>query len=443
MKTIVRANEQIEHIWKKGKIKNVTYRLMHYVLSFVQEDRVYLYNVVTSQMVELSIEESSMISSLPCMYNEKIKDLIEAHFLVPEDFDEHKSVQQMRVIVDRFNRKKGFEHFKILPTTSCNARCFYCYEAGCKFETMNEEMVEKVIRFIEENRMKEKTIHLNWFGGEPLLASPIISTICTRLKEKEIPYISNMISNGYFLEKLEPHWNMREIQITLDGREKVYNEVKNYVGAKENPYQKVLNNIQACLDLNIRIAIRLNISFYNEKEITSLIHELGNRFGGQKNCSAYVAAIYGDVGFNPISHSQQDYVQLFYIRRKLEALLEEYGLHTPTNTLPGLMRGQCMADNDNAIVISPSGLLGKCEHYFEEKTVGTIEEGITDLERVKYWKETKEYPKCVTCPLYPSCVSLAHCSIPGSCEDEVVEFKKKEYVNMLVKSLNSTKNDMI
>lgn len=71
-------------------------------------------------------------------------------------------------------------------------------------------------------------MRLAWFGGEPLYNAQVIDLICNDLVERGIGYESSMISNGFlFDEKLIKRaaelWRLRQIQITLDGTEGVYN----------------------------------------------------------------------------------------------------------------------------------------------------------------------------------------------------------------------------
>ena len=46
-----------------------------------------------------------------------------------------------------------------------------------------------------------------------------------------------------------------------------------------------------------------------------------------------------------------------------------------------------MADNDNHIGFSPDGLLIKCEHYLDDKTIGHIDREGIDKDVVNEWKE--------------------------------------------------------
>ena len=104
-----------------------------------------------------------------------------------------------------------------------------------------------------------------------------------------------MISNGFlFDEKLIKRaaelWRLRQIQITLDGTECVYNAVKRYVDAGEkSPYQVVLANIRGLLDAGVRVIVRLNVSRANAKNLLALVDDLEARFAGARLLSVYCA----------------------------------------------------------------------------------------------------------------------------------------------------------
>ena len=56
-------------------------------------------------------------------------------------------------------------HFQIVPTTLCNARCFYCNEKDCKFETKQTSLVEATIDFIKKYIVDnpDYNYYIDWF----------------------------------------------------------------------------------------------------------------------------------------------------------------------------------------------------------------------------------------------------------------------------------------
>lgn len=125
------------------------------------------------------------------------------HFLVPEDEQESRTYLELKdILVLKEELPKGITHYVILPTTICNARCFYCFEQGMRYHKMSNETVEDTLRFILEHKPAgDKKIHIHWFGGEPLCAWDNIDRICAGLKDAGIAYTAEMTSNGSLFRK--------------------------------------------------------------------------------------------------------------------------------------------------------------------------------------------------------------------------------------------------
>jgi len=228
-------------MWGKQKPKDTEYRLMKYHLRTECEDGTLLYNVITGQMVLLTADETAALDSLPTKPTETLTGLIEDHFLVPTDFNEKKSSDQLRALLRKLDRRTAITGYTILPTTCCNARCFYCYEADYPHRTMTKETADKLVSYMAEHCGEQKKVSIGWFGGEPTLCVDRIEQICDGLTEKGIEYSASMISNGYLFTKelaktAREKWKLHSIQITLDGTEEVYNKTKAYVSVKDNPY---------------------------------------------------------------------------------------------------------------------------------------------------------------------------------------------------------------
>ena len=124
--------------------------------------------------------------------------LYEEYFLVPENSPESRTYLELKdVLALKEERPKGFTHFVILPTSACNARCFYCFERGMRYQKMSAETVEDTLRFILRHKPENaKKIHIHWFGGEPMCAPDNIDRICAGLTEAGIAFSAAMTSNG-------------------------------------------------------------------------------------------------------------------------------------------------------------------------------------------------------------------------------------------------------
>lgn len=417
MNTIVEAKESISNLWGKQVIKEqARYRLLKYLLQINEEDQVLLYNVITGKFVVLNEDEAAIIKDLPSVYNPKMEALVKDHFLVPEDFNEYKSVKQLRAIYQRRRDDGVINHYIILPTTFCNARCFYCYESDYPRYHMTEETANKLVDFIDEHR-RDKHVKLSWFGGEPLVGVKRIDQITKGLKERGIAFTSSMISNGYLfddklVEKSVSLWNLKRVQITLDGTEEIYNRVKDYVNPVDNPYHRVLRNIDLLCEAGVHVSIRLNADLYNEDNIRILIEELGDKYSKSKhkNISVYLNLLFNDQGYEPVHHSLDDIIKVTKINDEHVSRLVELGIGHHNLPLPSLKASQCMADNSHALMIQPDGSFTRCEHESANDSYGSLDRGIWNNQKILDWKEIIERSEyCSDCCVYPACYLLKGC----------------------------------
>jgi len=433
LKTIVEPREIPAKTWGEQKPKETEYRLLKYILRTECEDGILLLNVVTGQMILIEDAELQLIESLPAAYTPEMEALVKAHFLVPTGYDEKKAVDQLRKLMNTMSRKKEITGYTILPTTCCNTRCFYCYEAGIPHITMSDETAEELIRFIAAHH-GDKKVSLSWFGGEPTLGIRIIDRICSALQEQGIEYTSSMISNGYLFNeetarKAKELWKLTNIQITLDGTEEVYNKVKAYVNIEGSAYQQVLQNIEYLLAQEIRVSVRMNLDKHNADNLEELVENLSNRFGGQKLFAAYVHVLFDDCGFQPIERNDAVTTDLWKRANELNARIRTKGLeYSKRKTeLPSIKAHYCMADNDSAVIINPDGTFSKCEHYCQTENVGNLWQGITDQASVTAWKERVWHTDCEDCPIVPSCAKLKKCFSCDSCKAVIRDNDIKQY----------------
>ena len=435
MKTIKEPRKNIALIWRKPAPQQTVYRPMKYVLKAQTEDGLLLYNVVTSEMVLLDDAEKRVFERLQGEYSADMDDLIARHFLVPEDFNENKSVRQLREIIKKLEPPKHISGFTILPTTECNARCYYCFESDHPRCTMTDQIVADTVAYIAE-KCKGKPISITWFGGEPLVGAERISKICAGLQERGIQYRSSIVSNGYLfddtlIQTAKNDWRLNLAQITLDGTENVYNETKAYIRPKDNPYQRVLLNIGKLLDRGIAVNIRLNVTAENAADLNALIDELDDRFGGKKGLSGYAHAVYGDVGYDPVSYddSTKEWIDTQTIA--LEARLREKKLLGSLAKLPALNLVHCMADGEAGQMIYPDGTIGKCENKSAMEGIGDIYRGVTNRVMALRYKEKVQIHGCEDCPLFPNCINLAVCPETGCCTKIKMKWKLDRYTDLM------------
>ena len=453
MNTIVKPKDSIYKLWGKQRINETeTYRLMYYVLKVDHDGKALLQNFVTGQMVTLDQDEIEALEKLPMKYSPVLEKLVTDHYLVPESYDEYKTVNQLRKISQARPSGTAINHFTILPTTFCNARCFYCYESDYPHVQMTAETADKLIKYIDQHR-EGKDVTLNWFGGEPLVGIQRIDQISQGLKDRNISFTASMVSNGYLfdeeiVDRASALWKLQRIQITLDGTEDTYNRVKAYVNVRDNPFQRVLRNIDLLSARKILVNIRLNVDFYNKDDIKVLIEELGKRYSDNDYVAVYLNMLFSDVGFEPVSHSYDEMLQITRIINEYTDRLKELHLSSENNMkFLHMTISHCMADNPHSVMIQPDGSFCRCEHENIHDRYGNLDEGVTDSQKLAKWDEVYEpSEQCPKCAVYPACYHLRQCmngDVP--CIDEFqennLEKQRKRIIAMYDHKMEVKKNE--
>lgn len=367
-------------------------------------------NTMTTQVVLLEPGENQDDAKIK-------KALVENWYMIPADVSE-KSIfyAVINSYRSRYKRADGaINGFTIFTTTSCNARCPYCYEAGIRQRSMSKEMALDVAKYIASVR-GNRSVSIGWFGGEPLCNTEAMDIISQYLADSGITYTSSIITNGYLLNRYtQDHlyniWKIRHAQITLDGTQEEYNRIKGYVDNPDNAFEQVLSNISMLADFGIQVSIRLNISSDNYDDLLSLVPELRERFGSSRYIGAYVHPLFDSTVSDDI------YTQYIV----LDQALREAGLRKGPG-IDTIKLRHCMADNDGYVCITPEGNLTPCEHYCDTEIIGNIKTGVTDAAKVAEWKEPEENECCASCWYYPKCCRLKKCPTEAACTEGMRKF---------------------
>lgn len=382
-------------------------------------DDALLLNVFTKELILFGKDETGFLclsdlaeSDLDSIRGSELFNYLSTHwFLAPESHDDKKLVDEVRAVVACMNNPDGIVGYTILTTTDCNARCFYCYEQGLERVNMSRQVALDTAEYIKKTAGKK--INLHWFGGEPLFNFSAIDTITDELKKAGIDYRSTMTSNGYLMTdnliaKATDGWNLKGIQITLDGTEEVYNQRKAYINSKGSAFLRVLDNIEELLKAGIRVAVRLNLDMANADDLYKLTNLLSDRFSMYDKFGVYAHYIFEGENANSLAYSFDDtYAELV----KLRKYLVDKGLCHRGIVGNTIKVSHCMADKDSSIVISQSGKLYKCQHIgCNTISCGDIYTGVQNQEVVEYWRKSPEDGAiCESCPLYADCVRSASC----------------------------------
>ena len=397
-----------------------------------------LFNTLSCELLLLEGDEANDIEA---------NDYLRSHrFVVPEEFDDRKFADDYRSLLRLMTPEPaGKGTYTILTTTDCNARCFYCYELGRSRIPMTDATAHKVAEYIHANycKLKEEnedaSVRISWFGGEPLYNVRVIDIICNDLKEKGVRCHSTMVSNAYLfsqenVDKAATLWNLKNVQVTLDGTRDVYNRAKAFIYKDTDAFGVVMDSIGRLLKADIHVTVRMNIDMHNAVNLLQLVDVLAERFAGEKNLSCYSHPLFEFAG-NGKAHVRSDVRRrkVFECQQALMDKIIEKGLQRQRRLPKRMVVNRCMADNDACVTILPDGHIGLCEHYTDSDFIAHIDTPeIVDAAMVASFRETwSDLDICNGCAYYPHCVRLKKCEEAKACYPEM----KEQYLQDMRKSM--------
>lgn len=401
-------------------------------------DFVYLYNSYSGALCKLEKEIHNHILNNVLDDNDKCKyfdDLLKQGFIKPVDLNEFNKILTMERSAIYGDSEEKLT-FVIAPTLACNLSCVYCFEDGFKSNKfMSDKIVDEVVKYIEQKINKgTKSIHITWFGGEPLLAYKTIVLFNQKLNllisDKSINYTSSMISNGILLTEdkvkyLAEECNLKNIQITIDGTEETYCKQKK---ATPLQFRQVLQNIKNAIKY-LKISIRFNCGKENFSEIVSVVNQILELCSDNENLNLYLARLVDySCGCSAKFFTQEEF-DLKYLEFNKFICQKKDKEFKPK--LPKYRKSYCGLFKLKNLVIGPDGEFYKCEHYVgrDEKIIGNIRQGLFYTDNMLDFLSNKMYEKCKECKLFPLCV--------GGCPAQKQDLGEKEACSL---SLEYIKN---
>ena len=385
-----------------------------------------LFHTLTRELLEMDPKDIALFADdrpqpASILRDEPAKSLYEHHFLVPENAEESRTYLELKdILVVKEELPKGITHYVILPTTTCNARCFYCFEQGMKYRKMDRETVDGTVAFIKSHKPQDdQKIHIHWFGGEPMCAPENIDRICDGLAEAGIGFTAEMTSNGSLFteenaKKAAEKWQVGRIQITLDGMAEEYAKRKNYAETVKDPFGTVVRNIHLLLAAGIRVAVRLNADENNLGEIYRTVDFLKGEFTQEEKekLRVYAHSLFAQsadgldacpAGAGTDALEKRVLEINDYICRSGLAAKDLGALFT-------LKSHYCMVTAPECnVLIDAAGKLFACDAMPEDMRTGDVKTGIDPeaWNRVAAPDEIRK--ECEGCVFLPQCTEFSRC----------------------------------
>lgn len=168
------------------------------------------------------------------------------------------------------------------PWYTCNFNCSYCYqdEYTNPNDNVKDEVIDAFFNYIDE-KFAGRQKYITIFGGEPFLNSPAkkesIKKLITGANQRNLDVA--VVTNGYhivdYLDIIKTA-RIREIQVTVDGTQKVHDSRRMLKGGNGS-FNNIVQGIDALLENNIPVNVRMIVDKDNIKNLLEL-----SRFAKEK-----------------------------------------------------------------------------------------------------------------------------------------------------------------
>lgn len=353
--------------------------------------------------------------------------------IIPKDWDEYLTFKLE-------NRRAVFNNdtlrITINPTLNCNFGCWYCYETHEK-SCISKQTLLSIEKLILKTviQKKIKWLHLDWFGGEPLMCfNNAIYPLSLYVKElcaiNNISFLNTITTNGFLLNSENirriSEISMTNFQISIDGHR---NSHDNSRKTKNNfpTYDRILKNVNSLIDANslVKVFLRINYSKDNLSDVEKIVDDI--RPANRKNVEISMQHIWqarAEEGFIDTKSIEKQFEKSGFVKRPTKVGLKYYN---------------CYVDVKNQFVINYNGDVFKCtaRDFKNTRPLGKLNsdgeiEWITSKLEKYFEKPTFENELCIGCNFLPIC--------QGPCSQKMVEKTDVKRVcrkDAIVHNLNS------
>ena len=320
----------------------------------------------------------------------------------------------------------------IIPTTECNFRCEYCYEEKEKGFISDATMFNlyKAIVSHFSTIEGERSLRLDWFGGEPLLYYKKMVDFCETINkyclENNIIFQHSITTNGYLLTQEQASKLIQNginlFQITIDGMPKTHDKYRHLMDGSPT-WQTIIDNLinLKSLAIHFKVQIRINYNMEIAETLEDFYEFYRSSFADDNRFELTFHAIghwggTNDKNINVISPEYQSYMMCELTRIGIEQGVLHFSPYVPCCGAE-----LCYANMKRSYVIYKNGLIGKCtlEESPEKESsfvIGDINQGFfsIDEEKESKWIYPKdkylkhiEVNKCDECISFPICGGIS------------------------------------
>lgn len=380
-------------------------------------------NLLSRSVLELSADALRFLESIDASFDparlarperQFLETLVAGLYVLPEGFDEWEYVRQRhrmeRDETSRFN-------LVVAPTMGCNMACHYCFEKH-REERLGEGRDAALLEYVSVATKACDALHVQWFGGEPLLALEDIRRLSRRfmalMESAGKGYSGEIITNGFLLtEEVAAELSglgVLEAQVTLEGMRRMHDRVRKQAGGGGS-FDQMVANIEAA-SRHLEVTLRIHVAPYSLDSVRELLPYLAGLGMQQRLKKVYfsplfnyrTAAIKGQFALEPRKFMGS--AEFAAVQTELLALAIKLGF--AVSDLLDVSYGLCTGVKTAGAVVSPDGSLSKC--YLDvgdsASAHGAVDGSISRPEKLDWWDEYdfSGDDECRSCKFAPVCL---------------------------------------
>lgn len=373
-----------------------------------------LYNCWTEKMAVLEDRlrewlESGDVDHIQDIHPEFYDYLLREQFIVDNEVNEAEEV------IKKWKEEEGREDclsLMVNSTLDCNVRCWYCYEKHRANTDLTSETVSSILKLIHKRitTPKLKSVHISFFGGEPLLnfektVFPLLIQIDKMCHAENKQFAVSFVSNSYLLseEIVNKVHSLHlaqpmTVQITLDGNEEIHNKTR-HLASGEGTYARILSNMRMAVNKDVQITLRFNCTGNNVRTFVDVLADLKNWSTEEKSkIRIDLQQVWQDTPRTDVD------MQVEF--KKIRELFMKEGFYV--NEVRAVSPSRCYGDHANHFIVNYNGDLYKCSacDFTKENREGVLtSDGDLEWNEKRAVRERIKYGNaaCIACRIYPLC----------------------------------------
>lgn len=313
-------------------------------------------------------------------------------------------------------------HLVLFPAgEACNLNCVYCYEDHSDSRRMSEPHVSSIVALCRKEN--KRAVHIEYFGGEPLLNISFMERLAAGLCGAGIDYSASVTTNGTLLtnQVLKRLYDsgVKKFQITLDGPRTIHNSLRPCKNHELDSFTSVCSGLRVLAeskyrDLSVIVRLNYNEEMRKKNNISAFISALSDIFKPtDERFYVFPKAISDYSRANLKENKEAEAVYCARVTQgatgaDIEQAISDAGFGLADAAFLARDRGYaCYAGQSNSFVITPDWTVRKCTVAINDEVnkVGELKEnGVLSLnENFDLWIRNYSNPECDSCFLERTC----------------------------------------